>query len=86
MFSAPADPALLYSTRPGWVTTVPGLADDHRAANPQRAGRDSYELFLGDLLGSQLGREHADDYAVSFHTVAGQDVCRLRGRPPRRST
>ncbi len=38
-------------------------------------------MFLRDLIGSQLGREHSDSYAISFHTLSGQDVCRVRVRP-----
>jgi hypothetical protein len=61
--------------------TVVGLADDYTAVNPQKPGRDSYELFLRDLIGNHLGREHTDSFAVSFHTIAGRDVCRICVRP-----
>ena len=57
--------------------TIVGLADDFTAANPQRPGRDSYELFLRDLIGTQLGRENGDCYAISFHVINGREVCRI---------
>jgi Putative DNA-binding domain len=56
--------------------TVVGLADDYQAANPQRPGRDRYELNLRDLIGNHLGREHADAYAISFQVLGGRDVGR----------
>jgi hypothetical protein len=61
--------------------TVGGLADDYQAANPQRPGRDRYELSLRDLIGNQLGREYADAYAISFHVLGGREVGRLRVTP-----
>jgi hypothetical protein len=61
--------------------TVVDLADDFTAANPQRPGRDSYELFLRDLIGNQLGRENGDGYAISFHRVNRREVCRISVAP-----
>jgi hypothetical protein len=62
-------------------TSIEGLADDFRAANSQKPGRDSYELFLRDLLGSQLGREHADSYSISLHVLGGKEICRISIQP-----
>lgn len=60
---------------------IKGLAEDYQATNPQRPGRDTYELFLRDLLGKTLGGEHGDGYQISFHTLDGQDLCRIAVQP-----
>ncbi|MDP9353193.1 MAG: ATP-binding protein, partial [Chloroflexota bacterium] len=60
---------------------VIGLADDYYAANPQRPGRDSYELFLRSLLGDSCGADCTLFYDISFHQVDGQDLCRISVRP-----
>jgi hypothetical protein len=61
--------------------TVTGLEEDYRAVNPQRAGRDSYELFLRSLLSDALGGEHGHSYHISFHQVGGREVCRIAIEP-----
>lgn len=61
--------------------TVIGLEEDFRAVNPQRAGRDSYELFLRNLLSDALGSEHGHSYHISFHQVGGREVCRIAVDP-----
>jgi hypothetical protein len=60
---------------------VSGLEEDFRAVNPQKPGRDSYELFLRDLLGSELGGEHGHLCRISFHQVQGREVCRIAVDP-----
>lgn len=57
--------------------TAPGLEEDYRAVNPQRAGRDSYELFLRNLLSDALGGEHGHNYQISFHQINGREICRI---------
>ncbi len=60
---------------------ITGLAEDYQAVNAQRPGRDTYELFLRDLLGKTLGGEHGDGYQITFHTIQGSDVCRIAVQP-----
>lgn len=57
--------------------TIVGLEEDYGAVNPQRAGRDSYELFLRNLLSDALGGEFGASYQISFHLVGGREVCRI---------
>ncbi|MEO6724928.1 MAG: ATP-binding protein [Blastocatellia bacterium] len=60
---------------------VVGLEEDFRAVNPQKPGRDSYELFLRNLLGDALGGEHGHSYQISFHQVGGRELCRIAVDP-----
>lgn len=60
---------------------VVGLANDYVAANPQKRDRDGYELWLRDVIGGTLGQDIGVYYRVSFHQVAGQDVCRILVQP-----
>jgi hypothetical protein len=55
---------------------------DLTAVNANMPRRDTYELFLRDVLASQRGREHTDDYAVIFHAVAGQECAVSASRRP----
>ncbi len=61
--------------------TVLGLADDYQTANSRKPNRDGYALFLSDLLGSRLGRENDSFYQISFHQVAGVEICRINVDP-----
>jgi hypothetical protein len=58
--------------------TIVGLADDFKAANPQKPGPDSYELFLRNAVGNQLGADCGPFCEISFHDLGGRDVCRVR--------
>lgn len=58
-----------------------GLEEDFGAVNPQEPGRDSYELFLRNLLGDSLGGEHGHGYEISFHEINGREVCRIAITP-----
>ncbi|MCI0336010.1 MAG: putative DNA binding domain-containing protein [Acidobacteria bacterium] len=61
--------------------TVIGIEEDFLAVNPQKPGRDSYELFLRNLLGDALGGEHSHSYQISFHQVNGRELCRIAVDP-----
>ncbi len=58
--------------------TLPGLADDYKATNPQRPGRDSYELWMRQTLGDRLGKEFDAFVKITFDEVHGKDVCIIR--------
>lgn len=58
--------------------TLPGLTDDYNATNPQRPGRDSYELWLRNTLGDKLGKDFGAFLKISFEEVTGRDVCIVR--------
>lgn len=58
---------------------IVGLAEDFQAADSKKSNRDGYELFLRNVLSSELGGNH--DYAISFHTVAGKEICRIAVEP-----
>jgi hypothetical protein len=55
--------------------------DDYQTANARKPNQDGYELFLNDLLGSHLGRENDAFYQISFHHVAGVEICRIHVDP-----
>jgi hypothetical protein len=57
--------------------TVVGLADDYKAVNPAKPGRDSYQLFLLDILKNGLDANPSLSCIISFGTVHGKDVCRI---------
>jgi hypothetical protein len=46
-----------------------------------QASFHSYELFLRDLIGNQLGRGHKDSYVISFHVLSGREICRIHVKP-----
>jgi hypothetical protein len=58
-----------------------GLAEDYKAANPQKQDRDGYELWLRDVIGSSLGQAANIHLTVAFHRIGGEDVCRIAVRP-----
>ncbi len=55
---------------------VIGLADDFQTV--KKKNRDGYQLFLGDLLYGQLGKDLSKCLDISFHVVDGCDVCILK--------
>jgi predicted HTH transcriptional regulator len=61
--------------------TVAGLADDYLAVDAQHPGRDSYELFLRNILSDTLGTDCTLFYTITFHTLDGKDVCRISVKP-----
>jgi hypothetical protein len=63
---------------------LPALTDDYKAANAQRPGRDTYELWLREILGDRLGTEFGAFVRVSFEEVNGQEVCIVRVAPGNR--
>ncbi|MCY7275522.1 MAG: ATP-binding protein, partial [Phormidesmis sp. CAN_BIN44] len=57
-----------------------GLANDYRTL--QKQNRDGFELWLmGDLLLKELGNDLAPHIAISFHTLNGQDLCKVTLSP-----
>src|SRR5262245_64423669 len=60
---------------------VIGIEEDFRAVNLQKPGRDSYELFLRNLLSDALGGEHGHAYQISFHQLNGRELCRIAVDP-----
>jgi uncharacterized membrane protein YeaQ/YmgE (transglycosylase-associated protein family) len=59
--------------------TVLGLAEDYRLV--KRPTRDSYQLWLLDLLTTALGSGAATAVAIEFDSIAGNDVCLIRVPP-----
>ncbi|GAC1649815.1 MAG: hypothetical protein NVS4B12_19200 [Ktedonobacteraceae bacterium] len=56
---------------------VVGLDTDYKAANPQKANRDAYQLFLQDMLKDNLYGNWTLRYNILFGVVQGKDVCRI---------
>jgi hypothetical protein len=56
---------------------VRGLAEDFRAANPQRADRDGYQAWLTRVLLDALGRQFTPCIRIAFEDVDGRDVCKV---------
>jgi hypothetical protein len=63
--------------------TVLGLTEDYAAADPGKASRDGYELFLRNVLASPqgIGAANASGCRITFHTVNGKEVCRIHAPP-----
>lgn len=60
---------------------VAGLRDDYAAAEPRKKNRDGYSLWLGDVLSTRLRRGPTPEYSITFHEIAGEDVCRIQINP-----
>jgi hypothetical protein len=61
--------------------TVVGLVDDYREANRSKSNRDGYQLFLLDVLRSNLVCSRALSYNISFGVLRGKDICRIDIEP-----
>jgi hypothetical protein len=60
---------------------IVGLREDYAAANEQKRDRDGYELALRDAIGSALGHSVGTLITFAFHSIGGEDVCRITVRP-----
>ena len=58
--------------------------DDDISSLKSKPNHDGYELFLRDLLDSNLSTTTAATVRMSFEDVDGRDVCVLRVRPSRK--
>ena len=59
-----------------------GLANDYRTCQAGKQNRDGFELWLmGDLLLKKLGNDLAPAIAISFHSLNGQDICKVTVSP-----
>jgi uncharacterized membrane protein YeaQ/YmgE (transglycosylase-associated protein family) len=72
-----------FNARGGWLLIgvdddgeVVGLDDDYGLM--RRPDRDSYELWLRDLLTTTLGAPAAQAVRIAFESVNGKDVCLLQ--------
>jgi predicted HTH transcriptional regulator len=63
---------------------VVGLADDYPAADARKPNRDGYELFLRNVLASNLEADCGVWYAITFHRIGAHEVCRVRVQPATR--
>jgi hypothetical protein len=59
--------------------SIVGLDDDYAVTSGH--GRDGYELWLREILGTRIGRAETADAGVSFHRVGDGDVCRVDVAP-----
>ena len=57
-----------------------GLAHDYRTLG-KKQDRDGYENWLTTLLLDQFGKESSPLIRITFHDMAGQDVCRVAVKP-----
>ena len=55
--------------------TVLGLKNDYQ--NTKKKNRDGFELVLTDLVSSRLGADLCTRLGIFFHSVSGNDVCRV---------
>jgi hypothetical protein len=53
-----------------------GLVHDYKTLG-KKQDRDGYELWLTKLLLDQFGQESSPFIRITFHDMAGQDVCRV---------
>lgn len=60
--------------------TVVGLAHDYKTLG-KRQNRDGYENWLLTLLLDQFGKDCSPLLRVTFHDMAGQDVCQVLVKP-----
>jgi predicted HTH transcriptional regulator len=60
--------------------TVLGLENDYKTLG-KRQDRDGYENWLTTLLLDQFGKESSPVIRITFHDMAGQDVCRVAIAP-----
>jgi Schlafen, AlbA_2/MmeI, DNA-methyltransferase domain len=60
--------------------TVSGLQNDYKTLGKHQ-DRDGYESWLTTLLLDQFGKESSPLIRITFHDMAGQDVCRLAVKP-----
>jgi len=59
-----------------------GLANDYRTFKSGKQNRDGFELWLmGDLLLRTLGNDLASAIAISFHSLNGQEICKVTVSP-----
>ena len=59
--------------------TVIGLQHDYQTVH--KKDRDGYELFLQDLLLSAVGKDLTPQLGITFHSLDGQDLCRVAVQP-----
>lgn len=57
--------------------SVIGLADDYKSANKRKPNRDGYQLFLRNVLNSNLGTETISFYSMDFHYIEGKEICQI---------
>lgn len=57
-----------------------GLAHDYKTLG-KKQDRDGYENWLTTLLLDQYGKEASPLIRITFHDMAGQDVCRITVKP-----
>ena len=59
--------------------SVIGLQPDYQTVH--KKNRDGYELFLQDLLLSNVGKDLTLQLAITFHQADGKDLCRVAVSP-----
>ena len=64
--------------------SIVGLEDDYTAVESKKPGRDSYQLFLRNVLSDSLGGYSTSFYTISFHRLEGKDVCRISVKPAKK--
>jgi hypothetical protein len=60
--------------------TALGLENDYKTLG-KRPDRDGYENWLTNLLLDQFGKESSPLIRITFHDIAGKDVCRVAVKP-----
>lgn len=57
--------------------SIHGLDDDYQVWKAEKRNKDSYELWLMELLLGACGRELAPFIKPAFHTLEGKEICQL---------
>jgi type I restriction enzyme R subunit len=64
-----------------------GLELDYASLRePSKDDRDLFQLHLINIVTAAMGAAAATNLSVQFHTIDGDDVCRVHVRPPGNST
>ena len=81
----------LICTTPAFDTLLIGVADDgtitgldadyQTLSEKMGRDRDGYERFLTSLLSSRLGADNVALSTITFHAMAGREVCRVVVQP-----
>jgi hypothetical protein len=64
--------------------SIHGLDDDYQTWKPDKRNKDSYELWLMNLLLGACGREWAAFIKPDFHDLDGKAICQLTVYPAHR--
>jgi hypothetical protein len=61
--------------------TIVGVESDYPTVNPGKPNADSYQMFLQQIINSSLADDFALCYNITFHRLAGREVCQIKIKP-----